>query len=174
MELAHLRMVLPSESELIFSFLVLAARMDEQGEPMQKALVDSALTPYWREWGREGDLGVVAVLSDSSLPVACAWTRQFSKQNPGHGFVTESVPELAIATVAGYRNRGLGLSVLNRLLSECRRRYNAISLSVRSDSPAVRLYERVGFRARPGSEKRNRIGTHSITMVVNLVNLQLI
>lgn len=173
MELAHLRTVLPSESEFIFSFLILAARMDEQGEPIQKALVDSALTPYWKQWGREGDLGVVAVLPDTRLPVACAWTRQFSKHNHGHGFVTESIPELAIATVAGYRNRGLGSSVLNRLLTECSLSYSAISLSVRSDSPAVRFYERVGFLAIPGSEKRNRIGTNSITMLLNFANLQI-
>jgi GNAT superfamily N-acetyltransferase len=121
MEPAHLRIVLPSESEFIFSFLVLAARMDEQGEPIQKTLVDSGLTPYWQQWGRDGDLGVVAVLSDTRVPVACAWSRQFSKHNTGYGFVAESVPELAIATVAGYRNRGLGSSVLNRLLTECSR-----------------------------------------------------
>jgi ribosomal protein S18 acetylase RimI-like enzyme len=121
----------------------------EQGEPIQKALVESALTPYWKQWGREGDIGVVSVLSDTRVPVACAWTRQFSKHNHGHGFVAASVPELAIATGAEYRNRGLGWSVLNRLLAECSRSYSAISLSVQSDSPAVRFYERVGFRRYP-------------------------
>jgi hypothetical protein len=47
-------------------------------------------------------------------------------------------------------------------------RYAGMSLSVRADNPAVRLYERVGFRKVVGTESVNRVGTTSYTMRLSL------
>jgi hypothetical protein len=46
------RLIETHESELVFSFLTLAARMDETQEPIQKALVDKEL----RLTGPSGDV----------------------------------------------------------------------------------------------------------------------
>jgi hypothetical protein len=67
-----LRNVQPDEETLIFSFLVLAARMPEGGEPIQKALSDPFLRKYWVEWGRPCDIGIVAEDSSTGMAVACA------------------------------------------------------------------------------------------------------
>lgn len=79
-----LRPVEPCESALIFSFLTIAARMEESAEPIQKALVDEQLTKYWQSWGRISDVGVVAIRELDSLPVCCAWLRQLPSDDTGY------------------------------------------------------------------------------------------
>ena len=162
----RIRTVLPSESTLIFSFLTLAARMPESGEPIQKALADHELTRYWRNWGREGDLGVVAESETVGYPIACAWVRLFSREEAGADFVGEDIPELAIGTIPTARGLGVGTRVLQALLSLCRTRYSGVSLSVRLDNPAVRLYERFGFRRTSQRPIINRVGTESTVMLL--------
>jgi GNAT superfamily N-acetyltransferase len=157
-----LRLVEPHESELIFSFLTLAARMAESGEPIQKALSDKQLTKYWQRWGQPSDLGVVAVRSGDGVAISCAWLRQLPADDAG--FVAEGVLELAIGTVDGERGRGVGRQVLAHLLELARERAHGVSLSVRADNPAVRLYQAFGFQTT--AELTNRVGTRSLSMML--------
>ena len=159
-----LRVVAPDESELIFSFLTLAARMTESNEPIQKALTDKELTKYWRGWGRAADLGVVAIRELDGVPVSCAWARQLPLGDAG--YVAEGVLDLAFGTVAGERGAGIGTRVLVRLIELCRPIAQGISLSVRAENPAVRLYQRLGFRTT--AQITNRVGGQSLTMLLDL------
>lgn len=59
---------------------------------------------------------------------------------------------------------GVGSSMLRELLARSRGRYPAVSLSVRADNPARRLYLRLGFT--PVADVTNRIGGRSETMVL--------
>lgn len=161
------RFVEPHESALVFSFLTLAARMTESGEPIQKALVDRELTKYWNGWGRPGDLGIVTSRDSDALPVCCAWVRQLPEGD--HGFLASGVFELAIGTVPSERGQGIGTQTLERLIEACRAQARAatgISLSVRADNPAVRLYQRLGFETL--TEIVNRVGTKSLVMKLDL------
>jgi GNAT superfamily N-acetyltransferase len=159
-----LRSVEPHESALVFSFLTLAARMAESNEPIQKALVDEQLTKYWQGWGRSGDLGIVAIREVDGLPVSCAWLRQLTEGDDG--FLAEGVLELAFGTVPRLRGQGIGTRALTRLIEECSSHAGGISLSVRADNPAVRLYQRLGFETL--SEIVNRVGTQSLVMKLDL------
>lgn len=159
---ATLRLVEAQEVTLIYSFLTLAARMQESGEPIQKALTDQELTKYWQGWGQASDLGVVAVRVLDSVPVSCAWVRQLP--NTDAGFVAEGVLELGFGTIASERGAGVGTRVLARLIELCRTQAQGISLSVRAESPAVRLYQRFGFRTT--SEITNRVGGQSLKMLL--------
>ena len=67
----ELRPVRREEEALIFSFLILAARMPEGNEPIQKALSDPFLEKYWTNWGKAEDLGIVAADPETDLTVAC-------------------------------------------------------------------------------------------------------
>lgn len=51
------------------------------------------------------------------------------------------------------------------LLDAARPSYGAVSLSVRVDNPALRLYERLGFTVVPDTELAHD-GTTSVTMVL--------
>lgn len=162
MSAVSLRLVDAHESELIFSFLTIAARMAESGEPIQKALTDKQLTKYWQSWGQPGDLGVAAVRDSDGVPISCAWLRQLPVDDAG--FVAEGMLELAIGTVESERGRGFGRRVLTRLIELGRERARGISLSVRADNPAVRLYQALGFETT--AEITNRVGTASLCMLL--------
>jgi len=163
----RIRSVLPNESTLIFSFLTLAARMRESGEPIQKALRDPELTRYWQNWGRQGDLGLVAESDSVGYPVSCAWVRLFSREEAGADYVGENIPELAIGTIPAARGLGVGTRLLEALLDLCPSRYSGVSLSVRVDNPAIRLYERLGFRRTSATPIINPVGTESIVMLLS-------
>jgi ribosomal protein S18 acetylase RimI-like enzyme len=102
------------------------------------------LTRYVRDWGRPGDRSLIAI--DDFVQVGGAWYRLFTADEPGFGFVDEQTPELAIAVVPSRRGRGFGHELLSALLDGARSDgFEAISLSVGKDNPAIGLYESYGF-----------------------------
>src|ERR687897_597061 len=80
------------------------------------------------------------------VAAGAAWWRLLTAETKGYGYVDDATPELAIAVSPGHRGRGLGGRMLRELLDAARASFDAVSLSVRADNPAVRLYERAGFR----------------------------
>lgn len=144
--------------------LYYAAHMDEQGLDTSAARNMPVIAKYVAGWGRHGDLGFVAVESVRKEPIGAAWLREFTRANPGHGFIDESIPELAIAVLPSHAGRGIGTALLQELLAAASQKYRGVSLNVRQSNPAVRLFERLGFRKVPGSEMVNRVGGISIIM----------
>jgi GNAT superfamily N-acetyltransferase len=105
--------------------------------------LDDPVFRYVRNWGREGDFGLVAL--EGGNPVGAAWYRLFREKAPGFGFVDESTPELTVAVVPARRGQGFGHELLEGLLSRARGHgFPAISLSAPKE--ATSLYERYGFR----------------------------
>jgi GNAT superfamily N-acetyltransferase len=102
------------------------------------------LSRYVDGWGRPGDLAVIA--ADGPNPVGAAWSRRFTADAPGYGFVDEQTPELTIAVVPSKRQHGVGQELLDALLERAQAEgIGALSLSVQKGSPAVTFYERNGF-----------------------------
>ena len=105
---------------------------------------DIPLARYADNWGRAGDVAVIA--ADGPNRVGAAWFRRFPAAAPGYGFVDDSTPELTIAVVPSRRRHGVGQELLDALLERARREgVSQISLSVQQGSPAVGFYERNGF-----------------------------
>ena len=105
---------------------------------------DIPLTRYVDNWGRAGDVAIIA--HETGNRVGAAWMRLFPASEPGYGFVDEGTPELSIAVVPSRRRHGLGQELLEALLEAAREAgYTAVSLSVEAESPAVGFYERQGF-----------------------------
>jgi ribosomal protein S18 acetylase RimI-like enzyme len=113
--------------------------------PFELTIEHPELARYHREWGRAGDLGVVAEHGDEVVGVALA--RLFTEDDHGHGYVDDETPELAVAVADGARGNGLGTRLLNELAAAARDAgIRRLSLSVDSENPALRLYERLGYR----------------------------
>ena len=107
---------------------------------------DIPLTRYVDNWGRPGDVAVIA--HETGNRVGAAWLRVFRHAEPGYGFVDENTPELSISVVPSRRRHGVGQELLDALLEKARaENHTRVSLSVEKDSPAVAFYERNGFTA---------------------------
>jgi GNAT superfamily N-acetyltransferase len=105
---------------------------------------DIPLTRYVDNWGRPGDLALIA--HETGNRVGAAWMRRFRGSEPGYGFVDEQTPELSISIVPSRRRHGVGQELLDALLEAARGAgHTQLSLSVEADSPAVGFYERNGF-----------------------------
>jgi ribosomal protein S18 acetylase RimI-like enzyme len=105
---------------------------------------DIPVTRYVDNWGRPGDVCVIA--HETGNRVGAAWLRRFRSSEPGYGFVDERTPELTIAVVPSRRRHGLGQELLDALLARAREQgYAQVSLSVEDGSPAVAFYQRNGF-----------------------------
>jgi ribosomal protein S18 acetylase RimI-like enzyme len=141
----HIRPLAPEDAHCLWEMLYQAIHMPEGVEPPAREIVHSpGLSHYVAGWGRAGDMGYLAV-DDEGLLVGAAWLRLFPAEDPGYGFVDDATPELSVAVMPGYRGQGIGTRLLSALLDAAAERYDAVSLSVQADNPALRLYRRLGF-----------------------------
>jgi ribosomal protein S18 acetylase RimI-like enzyme len=156
-----IRRLTKEDEPFLWEMLYHALHVPIGSEPFPRDIVrDPAIARYLEGWGKTGDVGFAAI--DEGQMVGAVWIRLFSKQNQGYGFVAEDCPELSIAVLPQYRNRGFGTELLEHMIAESARLYSSLSLSVSLENPAARLYERLGFLT---------VATHvsSLTMVRRLV-----
>jgi ribosomal protein S18 acetylase RimI-like enzyme len=126
--------------------LYFAVYVPSDSPPPDPSIVEQPiLKRYYAGWGREGDHAVFAQ-HDENIAAGACWIRLFPPHAPGYGFVDAETPELSIAVAPTFRGRGLGTRLLKNLLEWIRVDFHQVSLSVSRDNPAVRLYERAGFR----------------------------
>lgn len=135
----------PDDIELLKEALYISVVWDEE-EPsgFEQVVGHPELAQYWENWGRPGDLGVVA--ERDGQYVGAAFGRLFTEDRPSYGFVDEQTPEVGIGIIEDERGKGLGRQMmlqLEELYQEfgCRR----LSLSVNFTNPARHLYESLGY-----------------------------
>jgi ribosomal protein S18 acetylase RimI-like enzyme len=158
-----LRLAHAGDEPFLLTMLLYAAHADkEPGAHPAQLLTNPALARYVVGFGRAGDLGVIA--EGARGPLGAAWVRLLAGDDRGYGWVDDDTPELAIAVAPEVAGHGLGTRLMQDLLGHARGRYPAMSLSVRRDNPARRLYLRLGFA--PIHEVTNRVGGVSETMVL--------
>lgn len=99
---------------------------------------------YAEQWGHASDVGVVAQVDN--LDVGACWMRQLPFE-VGLAFVDETTPQLGISLEPEYQRQGIGYSMMQAALDAARAaRHTQVSLTVHPENPAIRLYERCGFR----------------------------
>ncbi|MBN2049622.1 MAG: GNAT family N-acetyltransferase [Spirochaetales bacterium] len=122
-----------------------AIYVPEEEQPLPVSVLDDPLlSKYIEDWGKEGDFGIIALIGD--LKAGAIWLRYFTSEKKGWGFIAESIPELSMAMMPEYRNRGLGTEMMTRFLDLARERgISCISISVDKRNRAVHFYQRIGF-----------------------------
>jgi ribosomal protein S18 acetylase RimI-like enzyme len=133
-----------------------------RGEPrpsIEEVLARPEISVYLDAWGRAGDTALIAE-DESGKRLGAAWYRLFTADAHGYGFIDSSVPELTVSVRGAVRGRGVGTALLLALIDQAADEgLNELSLSVEKDNPALRLYERLGFKpaADPGDTVTMRL-----------------
>jgi ribosomal protein S18 acetylase RimI-like enzyme len=105
---------------------------------------------YVEDWGRAGDTGFVAYdAKQKGELLGAVWLRIPMAQ---HASEAESTPELAFVVKPGHRRHGIGAALLTQLV-KANPQQSMISIRAPADNPAVRLYERFGFKIVQKSER---------------------
>lgn len=156
-----------ADEPFLWEMLALAAHLDAEGPAaLAAATTHPDLSKYVQNWGRETDVGCLALDPERQQPIGAAWIRLFSQEEHPLLSGEERVPELAIAVLPAYSGHGVGTQLLTQVLQQAKTQYSAVVLSVRVTNPAKALYERAGF-AIVGTVT-NRVGTASWVMRIQL------
>jgi ribosomal protein S18 acetylase RimI-like enzyme len=113
--------------------------------PFERSILEQPdISKYVRDWGRSDDSGFVAV-DENNQPLGAIWLRLLANEEKGYGYVDDFTPELGMAVFPEHRGRGIGTTLLTRLLEMAAHSYEKVSLSVARENLALRLYRRFGF-----------------------------
>jgi ribosomal protein S18 acetylase RimI-like enzyme len=117
-----------------------------EGKPSKHELLNAPnIKKYSEDWGRKGDRALVALIDEK--PIGAVWYRLFDETNKGYGYVDNKTPELGIAILPDFKQKGIGTILMKEIIQQARNDgYKTLSLSVDPDNhTAVRLYEKLGF-----------------------------
>ncbi|HVE95300.1 MAG TPA: GNAT family N-acetyltransferase [Acidimicrobiales bacterium] len=133
---------LPFLREMLYA--AAAWNPDREYPPVEVALEHPSLRVFHADWGRAGDVGVVAEENGQRVGAACY--RLFTAEEHGEGYIDEQTPELGVAVVHEHRGRGIGTALLEALRERAQAAgISRLGLSVEPENPARRLYERLGY-----------------------------
>jgi ribosomal protein S18 acetylase RimI-like enzyme len=140
-----IRPIEPADYAVLDDFLYHAIYIPKGEEyPPYEIIYTPEIYIYAKDFGLDTDCGAVAEDSENGGKiVGAAWTRII----PAYGHLDENTPELAISNLPEYRGKGIGTMLMNALFELLRERgYKRTSLSVQQNNPAVRFYERLGYK----------------------------
>ncbi|HEX6973713.1 MAG TPA: GNAT family N-acetyltransferase [Vicinamibacterales bacterium] len=112
----------------------------------REVLDHPAVRIYAEDWGKPGDMGVVAEVGGAAAG-AC-WMRLL-REGVGLAYVDERTPQLGIALLPVFQRKAIGAALMAAALRAARDHgYPRVSLTVHPRNPAIALYERCGFAKR--------------------------
>ena len=140
-----IRHIEPDEQPLLEDFLYEAIFVPEgfQGEiPRSIIHDDPKCRAAYEGFGERPDDRALVAECDGRIIGAC-WVRTTDE----YGHIDDETPSFSIALFEPYRGRGIGDAMMRQMLTELEDAgYARASLSVQKENPALRLYERLGFR----------------------------
>lgn len=131
-----------AEWPLLRKFLYNAVFIPEGMGPPPESIVDlPELRVYIQDFGK-GKADTAFLAEEQAQTVGMVWARIMED----YGHLDNDTPSLAIAVLEGYRGRGIGTALMEKILDCLREKgYKGASLSVQEENPAAGLYKRLGF-----------------------------
>ena len=131
-----------NENGLLKDFLYEAIFVPEGMDPPAKEIVEKPeLKLYYEDFGK-GEADYCFVAEDNDKVVGAVWTRIMNY----YGHVDEKTPSFAISLSKEYRGKGIGTSLMKRMLELLKEKgFQKASLAVQKKNAAVRMYRRLGF-----------------------------
>lgn len=150
------------DEAFLWECLALAAYAEDADEARR----DPYLSKWLNGWPKSNEFGAIAQIGNR--PVGACWARQFAGPDPALAiYIDDRTPEIAVAVMPEARGRGIGEALVKTMCDKARQRDRAgLCLTVRSNNPAIRLYERLGFEYVAEAERINRVGGVSYGMVL--------
>jgi ribosomal protein S18 acetylase RimI-like enzyme len=140
---------LTAADESILWEMLYQALQTSEGAPPRDVVRQPQFARHAEGWGRAGDTGFVAYdPKQKDKLLGAVWLRLAGDQRDE----TKATPELAFAVKSGLRRRGIGAALLTQLVKATPQQ-STISISAPANNPAVRLYERFGFKIVRQGEK---------------------
>ncbi|WP_226669962.1 GNAT family N-acetyltransferase [Metabacillus litoralis] len=119
---------------------------ENEEKPPRSILNNPELAKYVENWGRGGDLAIIAK-DENNQNLGAVWIRLFDDTNKTYGYVDHTTPILSMAILPEFRGKGIGSKLLKEIcFLASTNGYKAISLSVDPANKALTLYERIGFK----------------------------
>ncbi|WP_165043062.1 GNAT family N-acetyltransferase [Dysgonomonas sp. ZJ709] len=135
------------ETAFLEEMLFHALFVPEGAKPFPPSIIyEPDIHKYIKDWGKtENDIAFVAEQNNKLIGVI--WGRLFKESDMNYGFIDEAIPEIGMAVLAPYRNKGIGTRLIETIIRCYQNRgIKALSLSVSKQNEARKLYERAGFR----------------------------
>ena len=141
--MVKIRRVLKADYPCLEEFLYQAIYIPEGEEsPSPDIIYEPEIFIYVKDFGEKaGDFGMLA--EEAGQAVGAAWTRII----PAYGHFDSDTPELAVSMLPQFRGLGIGSRLMEKLFELLRQSgYKQTSLSVQKNNPAVRFYQRLGYK----------------------------
>lgn len=119
----------------------------EGSTPPEKSIIfEPYLHHYIKGFGQKHDFALVAEWEGNLI--GAIWSRLFSTEEKGYGFIDNDTPEISMAVNESYRYGGVGAVLLNDFLVVLKNKgYKQVSLSVDLRNFAFGFYQKIGFEA---------------------------
>jgi ribosomal protein S18 acetylase RimI-like enzyme len=132
-----IRPLTAGDEPILWEMLYQALHTSEGG-PRREVIRQPEFARYVEGWGRAADSGFIASDAKTGEVLGAVWIRRLSDR-------PEAPSDLAFGVKPGLRRRGIGAALLTQLVKTCPEQ-SIISIRASANNPAVRLYERFGFK----------------------------
>lgn len=147
MNKVQIRKILPAERNLPEDMMYEAIYHPDPANPYPKEVIYHPRVRVYRDkWGDGKDDHCLVALIDDKI-IGAVWIRTFQGDPKGYGYIDGHTPEMAIALFEEYRNRGIGTEMMKQMIALMEvEGFRQVSLSITKGNPAIRFYERLGFK----------------------------
>lgn len=141
------RPALEGDRDFLRALYILTDQWGDESRPVSDG-IDDELEAYVERWTPDQPAVILEdVGGPTPTPVGGAWLRTFTAEDPGAGFVSDDIPEVAIALRPEYAGHGRGTELMSQMLDTARAAgFPAVSLAVDLGNDRARhVYAKLGF-----------------------------